>query len=83
MLFRSLTEDENGRIQITESAVIPTVTHYSDEVGDGTYATYRLSEYTEELLRLHGIHKRAEESVFTMEDTWALARRILGDFLKE
>lgn len=79
----TLTEDENGRIRITESAVIPTVTHYSDVVGDGTYSTYRLSEYTEDLLRLHGIHKRAEESVFTMEDTWALARRILGDFLKE
>lgn len=79
----TLTEDENGSIKITESAVIPTVTHYSDHVGDGTYSTYRLSEYTEELLRTHGIHKRAEESVFTLEDTWALAKNILGDFLKE
>lgn len=79
----TLTEDENGSIKITESAVIPTVTHYSEHVGDGTYSTYRLSEYTEELLRTHGIHKRAEESVFTLEDTWALARNILGDFLKE
>lgn len=79
----TLTEDENGVIKITESGVIPTVTHYSDHVGDGTYSAYFLSEYTEELLRTHGIHKRAEESVFTLEDTWALARNILGDFLKE
>ncbi|MCH5273947.1 MAG: CapA family protein [Lachnospiraceae bacterium] len=79
----TLTETEDGSVKITESAVIPVVTHYSDQVGDGTYSTYRLSDYTEELLRTHGIHKRAEESVFTLEDTWALARKLLGDFLKE
>ncbi len=79
----TLTETADGTVKITESAVIPVVTHYSEQVGDGTYSTYRLSEYTEELLRVHGIHKRAEESVFTLEDTWSLARKILGDFLKE
>lgn len=78
----TLTKTEDG-IRITEAGVVPVITHYSDHVGDGTYATYRLSDYTEELVQLHGIHKRAEESVFTLEDTWALAREILGSFLKE
>lgn len=78
----TLTKTEDG-VQITEAAVVPVVTHYSDNVGDGTYSTYRLSDYTEELLQIHGIHKRAEESVFTLEDTWALAREILGAYLKE
>ncbi len=78
----TLTLTEHG-VEITDAAVIPVVTHYSDNVGDGTYATYRLSDYTEELLQLHGVHKRAEESVFTLEDTWALAKEILGDFLRE
>lgn len=78
-----LTEDENGKIRITDCAVIPTLTHYSVKVNDGTYTVYRLSDYTEELAALHGIHRRAEESVFTLEDTWELARTILGDFLRE
>ena len=79
----TLTETPEGTIEITESSVIPVVTHYSEQVGDGTYSTYRLSEYTEELLQTHGIHKRAEYTVFTLEDTWELARRILGSYLKE
>ena len=79
----TLTETPEGTIEITECSVIPVVTHYSEQVGDGTYSTYRLSEYTEELLQTHGIHKRAEYTVFTLEDTWALARKILGDYLKE
>lgn len=78
----TLTETETG-IEITAASVIPVVTHYSDHVGDGTYSTYRLSEYTQELLELHGIHKRAEHTVFTLEDTWALAKTVLGNFLKE
>ena len=79
----TITETPEGTFEITDCSVIPVVTHYSDNVGDGTYTTYRLSEYTEELLQLHGIHKRAEESVFTLEDTWALAREILGEYLEE
>lgn len=79
----TITETPEGTFEISDCSVIPVVTHYSQTVGDGTYATYRLSEYTEELLQLHGIHKRAEESVFTLEDTWALAREILGDYLEE
>jgi len=79
----TLTETPEGTIEISDCSVIPVVTHYSDNVGDGTYSTYRLSEYTEELLQTHGIHKRAEESVFTLEDTWALAREILGEYLEE
>ena len=79
----TLTETPEGTIEISYCSVIPVVTHYSEQVGDGTYSTYRLSEYTEELLQLHGIHKRAEYTVFTLEDTWALAREILGDYLEE
>lgn len=79
----TLTETPEGTIEITDCSVIPVVTHYSEQVGDGTYSTYRLSEYTEELLQLHGIHKRAEYTVFTLEDTWKLAREILGDYLEE
>lgn len=79
----TLTETLEGTIEITDCSVIPVVTHYSEQVGDGTYSTYRLSEYTEALLQTHGIHKRAEYTVFTLEDTWALARKILGAYLKE
>lgn len=79
----TLTETPEGTIEISDCSVIPVVTHYSDNVGDGTYSTYRLSEYTEELLQTHGIHKRAEYTVFTLEDTWKLAREILGEYLEE
>lgn len=79
----TLTETPDGSIEITDCSVIPVVTHYSEQVGDGTYSTYRLSEYTEELLQTHGIHKRAEYTVFTLEDTWKLAREILGEYLEE
>ena len=79
----TLTETPEGTVEISDCSVIPVVTHYGEQVGDGTYSTYRLSEYTEELLQLHGIHKRAEYTVFTLEDTWALARKILGEYLEE
>lgn len=79
----TLTEDENGKISVTDCCVVPVITHYSETVGDGTYSIYRLSEYTEELAKIHGIHKRAEESVFTLDGTWELAREILGEYLKE
>ncbi len=79
----TITETPEGTFEVTHCSVIPVVTHYSEQVGDGTYTTYRLSEYTEELLQLHGIHKRAEHTVFTLEDTWELAREILGEYLEE
>lgn len=79
----TITETPEGTFEITHCSVTPVVTHYSEQVGDGTYSTYRLSEYTEELLQLHGIHKRAEYTVFTLEDTWKLAREILGEYLEE
>ncbi len=79
----TITETPEGSFEISDCSVIPVVTHYSEQVGDGTYSTYRLSEYTEELLQLHGIHKRAEYTVFTLEDTWELAREILGEYLEE
>ncbi len=79
----TITETPEGSFEISDCSVIPVVTHYSEHVGDGTYTTYRLSEYTEELLQLHGIHKRAEYTVFTLEDTWELAREILGEYLEE
>jgi len=79
----TITETPEGTFKVSDCSVIPVVTHYSEQVGDGTYTTYRLSEYTEELLQLHGIHKRAEYTVFTLEDTWELAREILGEYLEE
>ena len=79
----TLTKADDGTVSVTECGVVPVVTHYSEQVNDGTYCTYRLSEYTQELLELHGIHKRAEYTIFTLEDTWELARRILGEYLIE
>lgn len=79
----TLTKADDGTVSVTECGVVPVVTHYSEQVNDGTYCTYRLSEYTQELLELHGIHKRAEYTTFTLEDTWELARKILGEYLIE
>jgi len=78
-----LTEAEDGSIFIANSVVVPVLQHYSVKVNDGNYAVHYLADYTEELFQMHGIHRRAEESVFTMEGTWELARSILGDYLSE
>ena len=79
----TLQKEEDGTVQVVEYGIVPVVTHYGEQVNDGAYATYRLSDYTQELLEVHGIHKRAEHTTFTLEDTWKLAREILGENLIE
>ena len=55
---------DTGKVTISEYSMEPLVMHY--DTGKTNCSVYKLSDYTEELAKQHGIHEYTEE-VFTLE----------------
>lgn len=55
---------ETGKVTVSDYSMQPLVMHY--DTGKTNCAVYKLSDYTEELAKAHGIHEYSEEE-FTLE----------------
>ena len=55
---------ETGKVTVSDYSMQPLVMHY--DTGKTNCAVYKLSDYTEELAKAHGIHEYSEEK-FTLE----------------
>ena len=55
---------ETGKVTVFDYSMQPLVMHY--DTGKTNCAVYKLSDYTEELAKAHGIHEYSEEE-FTLE----------------
>jgi poly-gamma-glutamate synthesis protein (capsule biosynthesis protein) len=76
----TFTKTEGG-VKITEASVTPIVTHY-EKKSDYQFATYLLSDYTQELALKHGVLEKEENSPFSLEYLKDLSTKVLGDWKK-
>lgn len=74
-------KDESG-VKIKNASIVPIVTHY-ENLSDYNFKTYKLSEYTDELAKKHGILKLEKESVFTLANMKKIANDVLGEWYKD
>jgi poly-gamma-glutamate synthesis protein (capsule biosynthesis protein) len=77
----TITKDENGTF-ISDAGIIPIVTHYEKGSADYNYGIYKLSDYNEELAKVHGILGLEEDGKFTYQATFDLAKQILGPWFQ-
>jgi poly-gamma-glutamate synthesis protein (capsule biosynthesis protein) len=73
----TITKDETGTY-ISNTEIIPIITHYESGSADYHYTIYRLSDYTEALAKEHGVSELASDGPLTYEGTFDLAKQILG-----
>ncbi|HKL99426.1 MAG TPA: CapA family protein, partial [Mobilitalea sp.] len=68
---------------ISEASITPIVTHYEHGPADYKYGLYKLSDYTPEQAMLHGVSDIAQHGAFTYDETYALAKKVLGSWFTE
>lgn len=78
----TITRDSGGTY-ISDADITPIVTHYEHGPADYNYAIYPLSEYTPELANVHGVSDIARQGRLTYEETYNLAREVLGSWFKQ
>ncbi|MDD3173072.1 MAG: CapA family protein [Herbinix sp.] len=78
----TITKDTSGTY-ISDSSIIPIVTHYENGPADYNYAIYELDDYTSELAKLHGVSEIAQDGPFTYEGICNLANEVLGSWYPE
>ncbi len=78
----TITKDATGTY-ISDADITPIVTHYENGPADYHYGIYKLTDYTPELASLHGVSGIARQGDFTYEDTYDLAKDVLGDWFRE
>lgn len=61
-----LLRDESGKVIVKDFAIIPVVTHYSGMY----YSTYKLEDYTDELVQQHSLQKTETFSLQTLKDLY-------------
>jgi len=77
----TLDKDSTG-VHISEAHITPIVTHYENQP-NYRYGVYKLADYTPAQALAHGVLQLEENSLFTLDGTWALARQILGVWIDE
>jgi poly-gamma-glutamate synthesis protein (capsule biosynthesis protein) len=77
----TITKDQNGTF-ISDASITPIVTHYENGPADYNFAIYKLSDYTAELAAKHGVSEIAQEGSLTYEDTYNLAKQVLGEWFR-
>jgi poly-gamma-glutamate capsule biosynthesis protein CapA/YwtB (metallophosphatase superfamily) len=75
----TITKDKSGTY-ISESHIIPTVTHY--ESGPTDFSLHKLRDYTEELAKAHGVSDIAKQGAITYQGTLDLAKHVLGPWFE-
>ncbi|HWT74725.1 MAG TPA: CapA family protein [Mobilitalea sp.] len=75
----TITKDGTGTY-ISDASITPIITHYENGPDDYNYAIYKLSDYNEELARVHGVSEIARNGPLTYQNTLNLAKEILGSW---
>ena len=74
---------EGSETYISEAGITPIVTHYENGPADYHYGIYKLTDYTPEQAKVHGVSEIAVRGAFTYDETYALAKKVLGDWFIE
>jgi poly-gamma-glutamate capsule biosynthesis protein CapA/YwtB (metallophosphatase superfamily) len=78
----TIVKDDHGTY-ISNASITPIVTHYENGPRDYHYAIYKLTDYTPELAKLHGVSDIAQKGPFDYHKTISLTRQVLGDWFVE
>lgn len=78
----TITKDADGTY-ISDASITPIVTHYEIGPVDYNYAIYELSDYNEELAGNHGVSGIAKQGDITYQETYDLAKQILGSWFEQ
>ncbi len=78
----TITKDESGTY-ISEADITPLVTHYENGPADYHYGIYKLSDYTPELAKVHGVSDIAKNGAMNYQNTIDLAKQVLGSWYKD
>lgn len=81
MAHVTITKSHEGTI-ISDAKITPIVTHYEHGPSDYNYGIYKLSEYTPEMAKKHGVSDIAKLGDFTYDDTLRLAKKVLGSWYR-
>ncbi|HKL80056.1 MAG TPA: DUF4846 domain-containing protein [Mobilitalea sp.] len=68
---------------ISEAGITPIVTHYEHGPADYRYGLYKLTDYSPEQAKLHGVSDIAQRGAFTYDETYGLAKQVLGTWFTE
>ncbi|HPU63066.1 MAG TPA: DUF4846 domain-containing protein [Mobilitalea sp.] len=79
MAYITITKDLSNTY-ISNAKITPIVTHYEHGPSDYNYGIYKLSEYTAEMGRKHGVSDIAKQGKFTYEETVSLAKNVLKEW---
>lgn len=78
----TIIKDENGTyIDEENTGMVPIVTQNDRRGAKPLIQTYRLSDYTEEMAKIHDIYNRFD-STFSLERLTNTANEVLGDWIK-
>ncbi len=75
----TIVQDENGTY-IDSAGITPIVTHYENGPSDYHYAIYKLSDYTPELAKKHGVADVAANGPLDYQKIIELAKSVLGSW---
>lgn len=70
---------EEKKVVIREASVTPIITHYETKQ-DYNFATYLLSDYTQQLAEKHGVIEKEDNSQFSLNNMKKLSKMVLGDW---
>ncbi|BCN31222.1 CapA family protein [Anaeromicropila herbilytica] len=73
---------KNDKVEIKNASITPIVTHY-EKANNYNFSVYKLSDYTENLAKVHGVLRLEKESYFSLGEMKKLAKNILGEWYKE
>ena len=78
----TIKKDSSGTY-ISDAGISPIVTHFENGPADYNYGIYHLTEYNSGLADVHGVSDIARQGEFTYEDTYSLAKDVLGNWFSE
>lgn len=78
----TITKDEKGTY-ISEAGITPIITHFEHGIADFNYGIFKLSDYTPKQAMSHGVSHIAKQGALTYEDTYELAKTVLGSWFVE
>ncbi|MDF2586307.1 MAG: hypothetical protein K0S41_148 [Anaerocolumna sp.] len=73
-------EKIDSKVSIIQNGITPIITHY-EKPNNYEYGVYRLTDYTKELSLRHGVIDLEKNSIFSLDNAYALATDVLGDWI--
>ncbi len=78
----TITKDQLGT-RISHAGITPIITHYENGPADYNYALYKLTEYTPDLAKKHGVSEIAESGPMNYHEIFELAKQVLGPWFTD